>query len=99
MVTTILFKLLQLNVGKNIVPDYDDEELFDCMEITTLTTGATFGDLALLQDNAITSATIMTANKCEFACMDKKTVKYIGIKIFSFGNMREKISKKKLMPN
>ena len=49
-----------MNKGKNVVPDYNDPELFSSMEIAQLHDGSTFGDLALLQNNSITSATVQT---------------------------------------
>lgn len=60
--------------GENKVPDYDDPELFDAINYVNLYEGATFGDLALLDSTAITSATIMTNRRCDFACMDKRNV-------------------------
>lgn len=63
-----------LKRGMNIVPDYDNEDLFESMTIVTLYEGSTFGDLALLDSTAITSATIVTNRRCDFACMDKANV-------------------------
>lgn len=52
--------------------NYDDPYLFEKREVKVLTTGDTFGELALIDLRNRTTATIVTRQDCEFTCIDRK---------------------------
>lgn len=81
------------------MPDYDNPELFDTIR-RQLDSGSTFGELALLQSNSMTSATIITNTKCEFACMDRSAVfNMYDILDDSSGNIQENRNSRNWMRN
>ena len=71
---TLFYIILRGSVGINIrLPNLEDPNQFDLKEVNQLRAGASFGELALLNDNAKRTATIIAKEDCDFAVMDKNS--------------------------
>lgn len=46
-------------------------DLFVSVEVNRLNPGDSFGELSLVESGAKTTATVITREPCEFACMDR----------------------------
>ena len=46
-------------------------QVFEKQEVNVLKAGVSFGELALLNPNTKTTATVIAKEFCEFACMDR----------------------------
>lgn len=74
---SLFYIILKGSVGINIkLPNLEDEDKFDLKEVNILKSGASFGELALLNDVKRT-ATIIAKEDCVFAVIDKQNYKSI----------------------
>ncbi|CAK61941.1 unnamed protein product (macronuclear) [Paramecium tetraurelia] len=68
-----------------------EDEPFEYQEVNVLSIGDSFGEVALLDPNSKTTATVITKDICEFACLDKE--QYINILgVLNQAEMNEKMS-------
>lgn len=49
-----------------------ENEPFEYQEVNVLSNGDSFGEVALLDPTSKTTATVITKEICEFACLDKE---------------------------
>lgn len=68
--------ILNGSVGINIfLPKYNEKkktQILEKQEVNVLRSGVSFGELALFDENARTTATVIAKEYSEFACMDRK---------------------------
>ena len=75
---SLFYIILKGSVGVCIkLPSPDDSKVFELKEVNILRAGNSFGELALLNDNAKRTATIICREDCVFAVMEKQHFKLI----------------------